>query len=227
MKKRRMSDYATWIVGTMALLLSLVAGCGNREVREIRADFEKIPDFFLGKRHGGQAFVQYTYVRIGDLPDEVLRRQLMREFTDRLFSFDFKEHYPLEDLGWSEKQDAVDNIANGLWLRRCISKSAKTMLMRFNFPLSECWEVRFRYLEKDRSCRKWMAQALNRPFDIDNYSTEISFMEEEILSDRDHNRLSPDDFVTVRARLEQILGRPMRTKEQLDEERKKRESRSH
>ena len=219
MKKRRMSDHATWIVGTMALLLSLVAGCGNREVMEIRADFEKIPDFFLGKRSGGQNFVRYTYSRIGDIPDERLRLQLLREFTDRLLSFDFKKYCPLENLGWRERQDTAEIVANALWLLNNVSEDAKSRLMSFNIPLVECWEVKFRCLEKDRAYREWVVQVLKQTPHLGSYDLKVYSIEQDILSDRDNGRLSPDDFATVRARLEQILGRPMRTKEQLEADR--------
>ena len=223
MMELRNGIHAAWAIGALALILSSAVGCGSREVREIRADFDKIPDFFLGKRSGGQSFVRYTYARIGDIPDESCRLQLLHEFTDRLFAFDFKEHFQLEKLEWRELRDAARIVENGLRLLRSISEDSKARLMGFNIPLTEYWGTRFRYLETERSCREWMARRLNRPLDMGNHNLEISCIEQEMLSDREHGRLSSDDFSKVRTRLEQILGRPMRTQEQLDEERKNRE----
>ena len=213
---------AIWAIGTVAVILSVATGCSSREEREIRADFDKIPDFFLGKRSGGQSFVRYTYARIGDISDESQRLQLAREFTDRLFSFDFKEHLLHDKLDGGELQDKVKAVSDGLWLLRNISADAKPRLKGFNIPLVEYWGAKFRYLETNRSCREWMAQTLKRPPYRGDYDMEIYGIEQELLSDKEYGRLSPDDFSKVRTRLEQILGRPMRTQEQLDEERKKR-----
>ena len=154
---------AIWAIGTVAVILSVATSCSSRADREIRADFDKIPDFFLGKRSGGQSFVRYTYARIGDISDESQRLQLAREFTDRLFSFDFKEHLLHDKLDGGELQDKVKAVSDGLWLLRNISADAKPRLKGFNIPLVEYWGAKFRYLETNRSCREWMAQTLKRP----------------------------------------------------------------
>ncbi len=191
----------------------LMAGCGNGEEREIRLEFNKIPDFFHGRRHGGQAFVRYMYARIGDLPDETNRVRILREFTDRLFEVDIIALCSRKRGG----RESMYAVEGGIGLLSRVSQEAKDALRGQRFPLVECWEVKLRYLEKERICREWLARIQGQSVISGNNDGEARMIETAILWDVEHGLLSKDDFTgKIRPRFEKIVGRPMRTIDQLD-----------
>lgn len=194
----------------------LAGGCRSSLEDEIRADFAKIPDYLLYRRHGCHSFVRYTYTRIADIPDETRRMKMLREFTDLLFSVDFFQYYPLENTGSVARRKSLIGLGNALGALRHVSWESYMALRGIGLPLHECWEVQFRYLEQ----RKRYGEQIEKLTGIkpSGYEADIRNIEWKIAYGRDCDTISPNELALLRRRFEEITGRSMRTREEFDAE---------
>ena len=194
----------------------LAGGCRNSLEDEIRADFAKIPDYLLYRRHGCHFFVRYTYTRIADIPDETCRMKMLREFTDLLFSVDFFQYYPLENTGLEAQRKSLIGLGNALSALRHVSWESYMALRGVGLPSHECWEVQFRYLEQ---CKRYDEQIEKLTgIKSSGYDADIRNIEWKIAYGRDCDTISPDELAMLRRRFEEITGRLMRTREEFDAE---------
>ena len=197
----------------VVFVVAVLAGaCHRSEEDEIRASFVKTPDYLLGTQHRCQAFVLYTFARIEDIPDETRKMKVLREFTDNLFSVDLLRFCPLENVGWEEKRDSMHKMEQALVNLRWASKEARNVLRMSRLPVSECWEIEFRYLEQyKRHVEKVERITGHQSFDYDTLARGV---ERDILCERDHGEISPSEFSLLRMRFEEVTGKPMGAREE-------------
>ena len=194
----------------------LASGCHRSDEDEIRASFAKIPDYLLGTKHRCQAFVLYTFARMEDIPDETRRMKVLHDFTDRLFSVDISQTCPLENVGWEKKQDSLRRLRSRLDSLRLVAQDAYRALRMYRRPLIECWEVKFRCLEQYKHYEERIE--ILTGLKLSEYDTLVKEVERGIVDEIDYGTLSPEDYTLVRTHFEKIVGRPMRTKEEIDAE---------
>ena len=139
--------------------------------------------------------------------------KFFREFQDKVFSFDIERVTPL-DLGTraqsNESHRVHGHIMSGM--EEC-SFHLGGLLCSIGGSKLEVMEVLFRFLEK---CRREELRMWGSVRERGQYTYVVRREEWRFLRDVESGYYTPEEAAQITRRFEQVLGRPLRTLEEID-----------
>ena len=171
---------------------------------------DELPQFVFE----GRGFVD-EYTR--QLCDEIDRSsssdgrwRLYERFMDAAFSQPLERIKDLDDANFLVRNEATYRYGRALTAMEGVSETMRQHLICLrDVPPQKIWEPTFRYLETLRD------EGLRRGRDV-GYESRVRHYEDWFHRCCDRGAFSPDECAAIRSRFEQILGRPLRTLEEID-----------
>ena len=215
------------VIFDVFLLSVLALGCSPSEnrsrpvdkqmsqtVERIRIDIERAPRIVMGQEEYQGDFKRSICQRIIELPGMELRQRLFHELVDRALEINFEQVGDIHSKDEDEKQNVFRVL--GLVYRRLESliNEIQQQLMVKSAPPREQFEPMFRFYEK------MCLESRRRGGCNLGYSGKLDELE-RMYGCALHMKTIPDeDFAWVRAKFQELAGRPIRTLEQADADRR-------
>ena len=204
------------VVGVSAWLACPASVMGKEEravVGELKRAPEILFDVTCTNKH---AYIDDVFRRIVELPADRPRKEYAHEFLERIFSMDLERHCPF-DRGTREQRDE-SSIVYGFALVKLehAARRGYEALARLKAPKRERWNVYWRYLAKYRDAERRMRRLFPKHGDGSLFAMRT--FERKLLLDYEWKYLTDEEFQGVCSDFEKIIGRPLRTMEQIQQE---------
>ena len=222
-----MSKVTKMVVFKVFLLSVLVSGCSPEEpqgtsidgqtlqvVDRIRIDIERAPRIVLGEEEYEGNFNGTICRQIIELPDEDLRYRLFHELVDRVFEIKFESVGDIHSKDDDERLHVIRRLGMVYGCLERLVDEIQQQLMVKSAPPKEQFEPMFRFYEK------MCLESRRRGGCNLGYSGKLNEIE-RMYGCALHMKTIPDeDFAWVRAKFQELAGRPIRTLEQADADRR-------
>ena len=201
------------VVGVSAWLACPASVMGKEEravVGELKRAPEILFDVTCTNKH---AYIDDVFRRIVELPADRPRKEYAHEFLERIFSMDLERHCPF-DRGTREQRDE-SSIVYGFALVKLehAARRGYEALARLKAPKRERWNVYWRYLAKYRDAERRMRRLF--PTLGDGSLFAVRSYEERFIRRASNGYFSTDEYELIKTDFESMMGRPLRTLDQI------------
>lgn len=196
------------------LLPGPATGGGERAVvRELR----RVPEFLFDHACTNSHFYIDNVLRqIVELPADRPRRRYVHEFMGNMLSMDLGRHCPFDKGTREQRNDSLAVYGFAMKDLEHAACRAYEALARLKAPKRERWNVYWRYLAKYRDEERRMRRLFPKHGDGSLFAMRT--FERKLLLDYEWKYLTDEEFQGVCSDFEKIIGRPLRTMEQIQQE---------
>ena len=179
----------------------------------VRAELKRVPDYMYDPPSSFRDFIMGLCRQIAQVDDKEARVEFFREFQDKVFSFDIERVTPL-DLGTRAQSNESHRVHGHIMagMEDCVFHLGG-LLYSIGGSKLEVKEVLFRFLEK---CRREELRMWGRVRERGRYTLVVREEEWRFLRDVESGYYTPEEAAQITRRFEQVLGRPLRTLEEID-----------
>ena len=187
----------------------------NPKYANVRAELKRVPDYMYDPPSSFRGFIMGLCRQIAQVDDKEARMEFFREFQDKVFSFDIERVTPL-DLGTRAQSNESHRVHGHIMagMEECVFHLGG-LLYSIGGSKLEVKEVLFRFLEK---CRREELRMWGRVRERGRYTLAVREEEGRFLKDVRSGYYTPEEAAQITRRFEQVLGRPLKTTEQIEAE---------
>ena len=182
----------------------------DENIENIRSEIARIPRIFMGEELGEGDYIRAICRRIVEVADADTRHRLFNELLDVSFAVELDKVWGPDVNTEENEQKNYRNLGLIHALLERLVDEIQEQLMFKNAPPREQFEPMFRFYEK------MCLESRRRGGCNLGYSGKLNELE-RMYGCALHMKTIPDeDFAWVRAKFQELAGRPIRTLEQAD-----------
>ncbi|MCQ2395054.1 MAG: hypothetical protein MJ249_12290 [Kiritimatiellae bacterium] len=206
---------ATTLVGVGVLgwflLPGPATGGGERAVvRELR----RVPEFLFDHACTNSHFYIDNVLRqIVELPADRPRRRYVHEFMGNMLSMDLERHCPFDKGTREQRNDSLAVYGFAMKDLEHAACRAYEALAQLKAPKRERWNVYWRYLAKYRDEERRMRRLFPKHGDGSLFA--VRPYEERFIRRASNGYFSTDEYELIKTDFESMMGRPLRTLDQI------------
>lgn len=216
------------VLGTLVVVLLLVSAIGmwmygepttriDREERELLNDMKRVPDWLFDCTcTNKQAFIDGVFLRIVRLSSERPRREYLYDFVNRIYSAELSKYCSLRFETMDQRDETFGAYGTMRLIFEHTAQRAYEALGCLKVPKRERYGMYWRYLEKYGEEERRMRRRC--PGYEGYYAYAVRTYERQFLYKIERGYFNPEELALIRSDFEKVLGRPIRTIEQIENE---------
>ena len=181
----------------------------NHEIKTIEADIVRVPDMVFSLGEENWASLKAILRRIDEVPDPSIRLCLFRSYQDALFSVSFEKAGDIHSKDWKERNYVHAKLGWFYCWMEEFSHDIFWGLINGHATSKDAFEPLFRYLEVMRKEAQRVGSVTR------GYPPELEYIERMYGALIKSKSYQPDEFEWVKAEFQKIVGRPIRTLEEV------------
>ena len=180
----------------------------DENIENIRSEIARIPRIFMGEEPGDGDYIRAICSRIAEVTDTGTRHGLFSELLDASFTIELDKVWgPDVNTEENERKNYRNLGLIHALLERLVDEIQEQLMFK-NAPPREQFEPMFRYYEKMRD------ESKRTGYNERGYPGKLKHIERMYGFSLSMKTIPDEDFAWVRAKFQELAGRPIRTLEQ-------------
>lgn len=202
--------------GVLVWLLRADQSTGKEESMVVE-EMRRAPDcLFAGASTNAYVYVDDVFRRIVKLPHDRPRKEYVQEFVNRVYSVELANYCKLKFENLEQQNETVVVYGGILKKLEHTAQRAFEALGRLRASKRERWRMYWLYLERYGNEERRLSRLCPR-YDNREYLAWVRTYERKLLTYREGNLLTQEEYQGICADFEKSMGRRPRTKEELQQ----------